>query len=79
MNPKSPRFQHQQKQETSEQAAASQTTHEFASPEEMLRSDAAQVEVPAALAHRVAESIAKEPKPSRSWWRKLFSRGQANG
>jgi hypothetical protein len=79
MNPKSPRFQQQQKQQTTEQAAALQTTHDFASPEEMLRHDAAQVEVPGALAHRVAESIAKEPKPSRSWWRKLFSRGQANG
>jgi len=75
MNPKSPRFQQQQKQETTERAAALQTTHEFVSPEEMLRHDAAQVEVPGALAHRVAESIAKEPKPSRSWWRKLFSRG----
>jgi hypothetical protein len=78
MNPKSPKLQQQQKQEIAEQSASQQIAREFASPEEMLRQDAGQTSPPAGLAHRVADSIAKEPKPERSWWQRWFSRRPAN-
>ena len=57
-----------------------QTTKEFSSPEEMLRYDAAQVEVSAELLPRLRATVASEgltPKPS-PWWRRLWGRpGQA--
>jgi len=74
MNPKSSKLQQQQKQETTEATASQQMAREFASPEEMLRHDAGQTEVPPALARRVAESIAQEPRHARSWWQRWFSR-----
>ncbi len=78
MNPKIPKLQQQQKQEAVEQTGQLQTEREFASVEEMLRDDAAQTSTPPRLAHRVAESIAKEPRPERSWWQRLFSRRSAD-
>jgi len=77
MNPKTPKLQQQQKQETTEEIA-SRTAREFASPEELLRHDADQTSPPRALAHRVAESIAKEPGCTRSWWQRWFSRRTTN-
>jgi len=77
MDPKSPKLQQQQKQDTTE-TASQQTAREFVSPEEMLRQDAEQTSPPPALAHRVAESIAKEPRPGRSWWQRWFARRAAN-
>ena len=74
MNLKPAKLQQQQKQETTQHAGSQQATREFSSPEELLRHDAEQIEVPRALANRVAESIAREPRPARSWWRRLFSR-----
>ena len=73
MNPKIPKLQQQQKQEAVEQTGQLRTARE-----EMLRDDAAQTSPPPRLAHRVAESIAKEPKPGRSWWQRLFSRRSAD-
>ena len=78
MNPKIPKLRQQQKQEAVEQTGHLRTAREFASVEEMLRDDAAQTSPPPRLAHRVAESIAKEPKPGRSWWQRLFSRRSAD-
>jgi len=70
MNPKSPKLQQQQKEATTEQTPSQLIEKEYASPEEMFREDAGQVHPPPGLAHRVAESIAKEPKPVRRWWRR---------
>jgi len=78
MNPTPQKLQQQQKQESTEQSGAQRTAREFSSPEEILRHDAEQIEVPAALAHRVAESIAREPRVSRSWWQRWFPRRSAN-
>jgi hypothetical protein len=74
MNSKTSKLQQQQNQQTVEQTAARQAAREFASPEDLLRHDADQTVPPPALAHRVAESIAKEPRPARSWWQRWFSR-----
>ena len=56
MNLKPAKLQQQQKQETTQHAGAQQATREFPSPEELLRHDAEQIEVPRALANRVAEA-----------------------
>ncbi len=63
----------QQRQETAEQTTQQPPRQEFATVEEMIRYDAAQCAPPTAIAHRLAESISKEPKPARSWWRRLLS------
>jgi len=63
-----------------EQAANAETrqesqpqAREFASAEELMREDAAKVEVPEAVKSRLAESIAQEmPAKSGPWWKKLF-------
>jgi hypothetical protein len=73
MNPKPSKLQQQQIQETVQETASHNAAHEFSSVEEALRRDAAQMDPPPQLAHRVAESIAREPRPGRSWWRRLFS------
>lgn len=70
MDPRSSKLQ--QKQETAEQMGQKPATREFASVEEMLRHDAARTEPPEAIANRLADSISREPKPGRAWWRRLF-------
>jgi hypothetical protein len=47
---------------------------EFASPEALLRHDAAQTLVPPTVANRLAESLRSEPKPELSWWQRIFGR-----
>ena len=78
MEPKPSKLRHEQKQETIGQTGAQETARAFSSVEEMLREDAATNGPPPALAHRVADSIAGEPKPARSWWQRIFSRRPAN-
>ena len=58
---------HQKGTETTPSATA-----EFGTPDEMLRYDAAQTEVPSGLVERLQESIRKEPPAPRGWWRRLF-------
>ena len=54
-------------------AAQSQTTAlEFDSPEDMLRHDAAQTDVPDRVAERLRESIRQEPPRPKGWLRRLF-------
>ena len=57
--------------ETAE-AVQKQEAREFANVEEMLREDAAQVEVPETVKTRLADSIAQEPAKSGPWWKKFF-------
>ena len=58
--------------ETAE-AVQKQEAREFANVEEILREDAAQVEVPETVKTRLADSISQEmPAKSGSWWKKLF-------
>lgn len=60
--------------ELTESRSRQTTAREFASAEELLRFDASQTPVPPAVAERLARSIQREPKPARSWWRRLFDR-----
>ena len=64
----------QEQQQVSHAQAQQVAVREFASTEELLRADASQVEVPPAVAKRLDESIAREPKPSRPWWRRITGR-----
>lgn len=58
-----------------QQLAQTPTAHEFATPEEALRFDALQTEVPPAIAERLQQSLASNPPPvpAKSWWRRWFS------
>ena len=47
---------------------------EFATTEDLLRHDAAQAQVPPAVAERLSKSIEGLPQPSRSWWQRVFNR-----
>jgi len=78
MEPKPSKLRHEQKQETIEHTGAQEIARAFSSVEEMLREDAATNGPPPALAHRVADSIASEPKLARSWWQRIFSRRPPN-
>ena len=51
-----------------------ESVREFATPEELLRRDRAQTEVPPALAERLGETIAAEPKPAaaKPWWKRIL-------
>jgi hypothetical protein len=76
MKPLSSKFRGRQTEANAEcQQTAHQAALEFASVEEMMRHDAQQNPPPPQLAHRVAESVSKLPKPARSWWQKWFSGG----
>lgn len=46
---------------------------EFATPEELLRYDAAQVTPPARLARRLSASLAGESRPAQPWWRRVWA------
>lgn len=57
-----------------QQQTANNTAQEFATVEDLLRYDAAQTPTPAGLAERLQKSSADFPKPSRSWWQRLFGK-----
>ena len=76
MNNDSSRLRHTQKQESTfeqQQQEKKSEAKEFSSVEEMLHEDSSQTGVPPGIAVRLNESIAKLPKPTASWWKRLFS------
>jgi len=66
---------HQSKEQEQLAAESSQRTdfREFATAEELLRHDAAQTQVPPVIAERLSKSIEGLPRPSRSWWQRIFN------
>ena len=64
------RSQEQQKLSHSQQS----TAQEFATAEELLRHDAAQTDVPPAIAERLTQSIAQLPQKPQSWWQRWLKR-----
>ena len=66
----------EQQQQTGTQQTQATAGREFASPEEMLRFDAAQTAVPPDIAERLKKSVGAEAKPGQSWWRRFF--GETN-
>jgi hypothetical protein len=78
MNPDPSKLRQQQQQ--TEQIVESLGQHEaqasrqFKSVEEMIRFDAQQTPTPERVAERLQESVAREPRPARSWWQRLFSK-----
>ena len=76
MKPPSTKLQHRQQEETvaAQHLEQKAVARGFASVEEMLRFDAAQIEVPPRVKTRLAESVRKDshpPKPSSGWRRLL--------
>jgi hypothetical protein len=67
---------HQSREQEQLAAKSSQqfTATEFATTEELLRHDAAHTDVPPLIAERLSKSIQNLPRPSRSWWRRIFNR-----
>jgi len=62
----------EEKQEATHHSQESQG-QQFASPEELLRFDAAKTRVPSSIAERLQQTISKEPSaPKASWLRRLF-------
>lgn len=64
----------QQQQLPSELHATQNTAQEFATAEDLLRFDTAQVTVPPGIAERLQKSSADLPRPGRSWWQRLFGK-----
>lgn len=66
--------QQEQASETQSQSQAHGTIREFASPEEMLRFDAKQTQVPPLVAQRLSHSLQNEPGTfaPRPWWKRWF-------
>jgi hypothetical protein len=62
----------QEQEQLSETKSQQTSAREFASAEEMLREDASQTVVPPAIAERLSQSIQNEPRPERSWWKRLL-------
>ena len=74
MNPESSKLKHKHAEQAEEQTIqqTSQKPLEFQTPEELLRHDATQVVPPDSIIERLKASIAQEPKPSRSLWKRLM-------
>ena len=65
-----------QKQEQIVAQESQHTVKEFASPDEMLRYDAARVVIPPEIAERLQKSSGNvHGQPIRRWWHKLFGGG----
>ena len=63
----------EQQQPVSEsQLQSSQSIHEFATPEDVLRFDARHTAVPDRVAQRLGHSVQNLPGPTRPWWKRLF-------
>ena len=58
-----------------EQSAQHGSAREFRSAEELLRYDAAQTEVPPAIAARLRKELAELPPPKMTWWQRWFGGG----
>ena len=77
-HPHRPKLRQEQTQQAAQQSETDQETQarqeqaalEFAQAEDLIRHDASKTEVPASLPRRLQESIAREPKPARPWWRR---------
>lgn len=68
----------QQQEHAAEQSSHQQQgAHEFASPEELLRFDAANTRVPPAVARRLEETINTPAPRPQSWWRRLLGRSKS--
>lgn len=70
-------FRQRQDQDTSmgHESSTSSEVLEFQSAEEMLRHDAAQIEVPESLSERIADSV-RDTTPT-PWWKRIFRSGSA--
>ncbi|MBA4149283.1 MAG: hypothetical protein H0X66_14305 [Verrucomicrobia bacterium] len=68
------KLRHQQKQESQTEQEQQQVSkaQEFSSVEEMLRADAAQINVPTRVAEKLNQSIGAEPPQNKSWWKRLL-------
>ena len=65
--------QHQTEETASHQHAQQhQAGREFATVEEMIRTDREQTEVPPEIARHLNESLAREPKQGQPWWKRIF-------
>jgi len=80
MNEKSSKLRHEQKHEQehgleqTQQQGQQLGSKEFNSVEEMIRHDSADIVVPPAIAARLNQSLANEPKQEKSWWRRFFGK-----
>lgn len=63
-----------QKKNGQQTAAANSQARDFASPEELLRFDAARTLVPPELGERLKESARHIAPPAQPWWKKWFGR-----
>lgn len=60
-----------------EQAASAETrTLEFETPEELIRHDAKETQVPRDVETRLKQSLSDEPKAKPGLWRRLFGGGK---
>jgi len=64
----------EQEHQTQQQSSEHQQTLEFSTAEDAIRFDAANTEVPSSIGERLRHSVASEPPPARSWWRRLFDK-----
>jgi hypothetical protein len=65
----------QSQNQAEEQHSHAQSARQFSNSDELLRFDAAQTTVPAAVAQRLKKSAAQmRPAESRPWWKQLFNR-----
>jgi hypothetical protein len=65
--------QEQQQQLAAEQQTQQQPAREFATPEDLLRFDAANTSVPPGVAQRLQQSLGSAPQPAgRPWWRRII-------
>ncbi|HVY71120.1 MAG TPA: hypothetical protein VHH73_14405 [Verrucomicrobiae bacterium] len=77
MESESSKLRHREQLETAVKAGQQQAGRDFASVEEMIRTDVDQTEVPASVEERLKESIAREGlSVSKPWWKRIFSRNE---
>jgi hypothetical protein len=77
MNPEQSQLRQQQQAEQAAESKLNQQSaggQEFNSVEELMRFDANQTQAPERIAERLKQSIASEPPPALSWWRRLFAK-----
>jgi len=65
---------HQQREQFVAKSNQANAAREFATTDELLRHDAAQTDAPPVIAERLSKSIQGLPRPSRSWWQRIFNR-----
>lgn len=72
MNESFHHFEHEHEREQQHSPPPKAGVREFSGPEEIIRHDEEQTEVPPEIEVRLKRTLRREPRPGRPWWKRFL-------